>query len=220
MRMKTAKVLFTTSLLLACVSAPVVAQVPDWNYLQVSYIESEFDEPVSRYADVSEPDGFEVAGSFAIGENLFVDVSYSKQEAEEAKRFWSNSDVFLGLPDIKAEFERIGAGVGYRWQLVEGTDLYGRLGYEDWSLDLSSSTYRLYETGEIDDNGVTVVVGVRSVLWRFLELRGQVGYNDVVEEPSAELAAHFIIADRFVLGVSYEKIDDLEIRRATARYQF
>ena len=107
-------------------------------------------------------------------------------------------------------------GVGGIWSIHESTDLYGNINFEDWD-------FQGFNT-EADDTGYRAGIGIRSVVWRGLELNGETGYLDVGDvvdgEDYFELGGICTFGNGVGIGVSYEEIDDFESWRVTLRYAF
>jgi len=209
------KILLSTVALFTFLPLTTFAASPNWTFVEASYISTEVDGLDDDVGFDFEPDGFEVAGSLAIGDWVFVDAHYSEQsedvDVEVFVPFSGTFDV-----DVDVDFDRVGAGIGVAWEVIETTDLYVRLGYEEFSIEADAAGV----SEESDEDGLTADVGIRSLVWQSLELRGEIGYNDIVEEAAFLAGAYYTFAEHFTVGGSFEKIDDLETIRATLRYQF
>lgn len=181
-----------------------IAESPNWTFVEASYMSIDLSYDTFN----SEPDGFQVAGSLGIGDWIYIDAKYSEESGH----------VNLLGESFDLDFNRVGAGIGAAWNINDTTDIYGHLGYEDWEIEVDADGYSGSES--VDENGITAAVGIRSLIWQSLELRGEIGYNDIVEEATFMGGAYYTFADHFTIGGSYEKIDDLETLKATVRYQF
>ena len=181
---------------------------PDWTYLEASYLSSEIDLGVSNFDDL-EPDGWEIGGSVGLGEWFFINGAYS-QESDNVK---------INGYKIDLDLDRYYVGLGAAWSVTNTTDLYGRAAYEGWKSEPSA----LGQEADNDEDGYSVSVGVRSKLWKILELKGEIGTIDVDEfvenEARAEVGAYYTMR-YFTVGASYIWIDDLETFKATLRYEF
>ncbi len=185
-------------------SSGALAQSPDWTYAEVSYLSSEFDEDL--LSDV-EPEGFELKGSYAFTDNWFVQGAYSEQDDD------------IGVPgfgDIDVEFSNFNIGGGYAHKLYEQTDIYGRVAFESWDVEIDNF--------DEDDQGYSVAAGIRSVVWEGLELNAEVGYIDVGDffdgEGFFEIGGIYTLDMGLGFGLSYGEIDELETITATVRYAF
>lgn len=206
------------------------ADSPSWTYLEASYVAAEVDalEEVSDEigADISEPDGFEIGGAFAVADFVYLDFQYSdlSDDGRVDVAVFDGFGVQIVGVNVDLEVERIEAGVGMSWSVADSTDLYGHLGYEDWTITFEASAragdIRVSAKDEIDDNGVTAAIGVRSVVVQNLEIQGEIGYSDVFEEATFLAGIYYTFADHFTIGAGYEKIDEFESLRGTLRYQF
>ena len=175
---------------------------PDWNYIEGSYVSSDLDSDSSGNLDI---DGWEVAGAFQFfKDRAFVRGSYS------------NQDESLGSLFQDLELDILSVGLGARWPLADATDIYGDISYEKWRIELGSV--------DEDESGYSAGLGVRSVVWRGLELNGEVGYMDVGDfidgEATFKLGGIYTFGIGLGIGSSYEQIDDLETWRFTLRYAF
>ena len=198
--MNTAKKLLAAAVMAA--SVPAFAESPDWSYVEASYLSSEID----GLGDELEPEGFEIKGSWLVSEHLFVDGAYSSQE----------DDINTILGDIDLELDVYNLGVGARFPVAASTDLYGRVSYENWKLELDSF--------DEDENGYGIAAGVRSVVLEGLELNAEVGYLDVGDAVDGEerwkVGGIYSFDNGIGIGLSYGEIDDLETLSATLRYAF
>jgi hypothetical protein len=204
-----------TTLVVAALSPlAVMADSPHWTFVEASYVASE-----SSGNNSPEPDGFEIAGSYAVGDWAFVDLSYS--EEEDTSNFNSS---FLGKGKFDLTLERLSVGAGAKWGVLESTDLYGRVAFEDWTLDQKIKIDGNSVSDDASESGYSVSGGVRSILWEALELRAEVNYVDIDDIMDGEtgygLGVYYTFAKLFTFGASYEDLDDFETYKATLRYQF
>jgi hypothetical protein len=189
----------------ALASAPgALADSPDWKYVEGSYLTSEFDD---NDADDVEPDGFGIKGSWLFEENWFVQGSYEDQE----------DDINVpGFGSFDVEFSNFNIGGGYRYGLQENTDIYGRVSFESWDIEVGPF--------DEDDQGYSAAAGIRSVIWEGLEVNAEGGYIDVGDFFDGEgfwnVGAIYNLPMGLGFGVSYGKIDDLETLKGTVRYSF
>jgi hypothetical protein len=212
------KLYFLASLLSVFLPNALYADSPSWTFVEASYIAAEVDALEDAAdeigADISEPEGFEIAGSLAVADFVYLDFLYSDLSNDDDVTF------FDGKVNVDLDVERIGAGIGFSWAVADSTDLYVHLGYEEWTIELEASTSGYGETEEVDDNGATAAVGIRTIVAEGLELHGEIGYSDIFEEATFLTGIYYTFADHFTIGGGYEKIDDFESLRATFRYQF
>jgi hypothetical protein len=185
----------------------VLAEPPNWSFVEVSYLNSEAGGEVFA-GDNLNLDGFEIAGSVGIGDWVFFDLRYS----EEIEDF-----DFLGF-DVDLDLDRLSAGGGVAWSFAESTDLYGRLAYEKWEVEVGAFS----ESDDEDQSGYSYAIGIRSIFWDALELRGEIGQvdlGDTLDETQFMVGAFYTFARHFTLGASYTDLSDFETIRATFRYQ-
>ena len=190
----------------------VLADAPNWTFAEISYVSSETDD-----SDVS-PEGFEVAGSYALGDWAFADIRYL--EEDNSSKFNTDSREFK----LDLTRERLRLGIGGAWRVIDNTDIYGRLAYENWTLDAKIKSGGFSSSDDSNESGYSFGAGVRSLVWQALELRAEVYYIDVDEitggESGFELGAYYTFVEHVTVGASYEKLEDYETYRATLRYQF
>ncbi len=182
-------------------SISVAADSPDWTYLEGSYLYTELSVSDPGNEDFT---GWEVEGAWRFHDWAYARGSYSDQD-----------EGFEGL-FLDLELQILSLGVGGIWSLNETTDLYGTINFEDW--DFKGFTV------EEDDTGYRAGVGIRSVIWRGLELNGEAGYLDVGDvvdgEDYFELGGIYTFNNGVGLGVTYGEVSDLESWWFTLRYSF
>lgn len=181
---------------LSAVSAASFAAAPAWDFVQASYVMTDFDDADLNY----EPDGFSISASKLVTDDVFVTGSYSMQ----------NDDIF----GTEVDFDRLSLGLGYRYALSNKTDLYGIVSYED--VEISGS-------GESEnEDGYGLTAGARSMVMDNIELRGAVKYidTDSGSDTSLLIGGDYFFSPAFAVGVSYETSDDLSTFALNARYNF
>jgi hypothetical protein len=169
---------------------------PTWNLIEGGYGTADIDD-----LDELSPNGFVVLGSALVGENVFVQGSYSIL-----------SDEFSGV-DI--DVDQASVGLGYRYGLTETTDAYASVSYEYVELSASGIASE-------DDNGYGLTVGLRSRITEQLELNGSIGYVDIADESETALgvSAHYYFTQNVALGVSYSSTADFNVYGVSLRYAF
>lgn len=207
------KTALTTLLVTTLSPMAVLAESPNWTFVEASYVSSEG----SGGANL-EPEGFEVAGSYGLGQWAFVDLRYLEEDDD------TNTRILGTKGKLELTRERLSMGVGAAWRVVDTTDIYGRVAYEDWTLDAKFKFDGSNVSDDDNENGYSVGAGVRSMVWQALELRAEVNYVDVDKimdgETGYQLGAYYTFAEHITVGASYEELDDYETYRATLRYQF
>ncbi|BCO17245.1 MULTISPECIES: outer membrane beta-barrel protein [unclassified Alteromonas] len=181
---------------LSVASAGAFAAAPAWDFVQGSYVITDFDESDFSY----EPDGFAFSGSKLVTDDVFVTAEYSMQE-----------DDILG---IDVDLDMLTIGLGYRYAWSEKTDLFGIVSYEDVELSGSGQS--------ADEDGFGLTAGVRSMVTDNIEVRGAVKYIDLDEDDdtSVLVGADYFLSPMFAVGLSYETSDDLSTFGINARYNF
>jgi opacity protein-like surface antigen len=181
---------------LSAVSAASFAAAPAWDFVQASYVMTDFDDSDLTY----EPDGFAISASKLVTDDVFVTGSYSMQ----------NDDIV----GIEVDLDRMSLGLGYRYALSNRTDLFGIVSYED--VEISGSG-----TSESED-GYGLTAGARSMVMDNIELRGAVKYidTDSGSDTSLIIGGDYFFSPAFAVGVSYETSDDVSTFGLNARYNF
>jgi opacity protein-like surface antigen len=96
---------------LSVASAGAFAAAPAWDFVQGSYVITDFDESDFSY----EPDGFAFSASKLLTDDVFVTGEYSM-------------------------LDMLTLGLGYRYALSQRTDLFGIVSYEDVELSGSGQS--------------------------------------------------------------------------------
>lgn len=138
-----------------------------------------------------EPDGLHVAGKYLLDGN-----------------FYANGE-FGWLDESGFDFTTLTLGGGYRLSVNNTTDAYVGANFERIDAD------------NYDDNGYSLVTGVRSMVLPELELNGELGYYDVDEgDITLKVGANYYFNPQFAVGASYKFIDDADVLQVSARYAF
>ncbi|NDW22108.1 outer membrane beta-barrel protein [Alteromonas hispanica] len=181
---------------LSAISAGSFAAAPAWDFVQGSYVMTDFDDSDFEY----EPDGFAISASKLVTDRVFVTGDYSQQ----------NDDIF----GLEVDLDMLTLGLGYRYALSNQTDLFGIVSYED--IEVSG-------VGESDgEDGYGLTAGARSMVMDNVELRGAVKYidSDSGSDTSIIIGADYFFSPAFAVGVGYEASDDLNTFALNARYNF
>ena len=175
-------------------SASGFAQELNYNYLQVSYGQVEFDDTLF---DV-DGDGFGLNGVFAINEDFHLFGDYQTS----------------GL-DFGVDLNILEAGFGYNRSMSEMTDLVARVGYVRVEADAPGVPSQ-------DDTGFSLGAGVRSAISDALELNGGIDYIDVDDDSETRIRAGFnySFSDEFSAGFDATWWEDVSVYRFSARWDF
>jgi opacity protein-like surface antigen len=193
------KIKFITLATAALFSTASLAQSPTWNLIEAGYGQADIDG-----LDELSPSGFAIGGSSLLGENVFIQGSYSLL-----------SDDISGV-DI--DLDQASVGLGYRYGLTETTDVYASASYE--YIELSASGFGASES--LDDSGYGLTVGLRSRITEQLELNGAIGYVDIGDESETALgvSGHYYFTQNVALGLTYSSTADVSIYGISLRYAF
>lgn len=138
---------------LALLALPAFADDISYNYMELGYQKIDIDDPGLGF-DV-DGDGFGVAGSFEVGESLFVGLSYSQADF-----------------DFGIDLDQMAAGLGWHTTLSNNSDFYALLQYVRAEASLSGFP-------SVDEDGIGATIGVRGMVTDSLELAGSLGYVDL-----------------------------------------
>ncbi|NMP15176.1 outer membrane beta-barrel protein [Thalassotalea sp. Y01] len=176
--------------------ASAAAESPNWRFIEGSYVSAEVDDSDIDY----EPDGFGIAGSTLIGENVILGASYS-----------SVSDDIYGIDVDLMQGE---AHLGYRYGATATTDIFGKVSYQYIELEADSES--------IDDSGYGLHLGVRSMLTPSFELGAEIAHIDIDDETDTILSAsaYYHINESFSIGLGYAVADEIDTMSASARLSF
>lgn len=190
----------TSIAIMAALLAPTaaLADTPAWNIVEAGYAQVDVDDLDSNLS------GFNVRGSFLIGDNVIVSALHTSVSDE--------------IDGVDVDLSQTSAGLGYRYGLTNSTDVYGLVTYESADAEFS------YQGNSIegDGNGFGLTLGLRSRITANLELDGNIGYIDLEDEDetTVNVGAYYYFTQHFAIGVNYRTIDDLSIAGAGLRYAF
>ena len=187
-----------------------IAESPNWTFVEASYVDSS-GEDSGLELDTT---GYEIAGSIGFAEMFFVDLSYSSGDGDIDI---NNPGIIQGDLDVDYDTWTLGGGVA--WGVTDTTDIYGRVAYGMSNVDVKLPGFG---SESEDDDGYGAAVGVRSMVWQSLELRGELGYAGIGDGDDFTylVGAYYTIADHFTFGASYENVGDFDTVKGTLRYQF
>jgi hypothetical protein len=171
------------------------ADVMDYSYAELGYIDSEFDaEPFD--ADV-DGDGFALRGSLPVHPNFFV---------------------FAGYQDLSFDFNvdasLLEVGGGGHWPLTDKIDIIGKLGIVKAEVEVG----RFDE----DDDGFLLGARVRGVVAPKFELEGGFDHRDVdvSDETTIVFEGRYFFIDNIAGGLSVSIGDDNTSLGLNARLTF
>ncbi len=96
---------------LALAPAAVLADSPDYTYIEGAYVNLDFDGGGNL-------DGFSISGSAEVGENIFIFAGYS------------------GISDAGVDFNVLTAGIGYKSAISDTTDVNASIAFVSAEVDL------------------------------------------------------------------------------------
>ncbi|MGM0905578.1 MAG: outer membrane beta-barrel protein [Pseudomonadota bacterium] len=189
-------------------STSALADSPNWNKLQASYIDTDIETPIDE--DIS-MDGYAVSGSLSLNESIFILANFDSVGDESE----------FGDVDL----DSLNAGIGFNHGITESTDIFATVTYEKLELvgsvdDIGSESF--------DESGYGAGLGIRSMITDFFELSVKADYLDIEDENAIryDASAFFHLTKNLSLGVGYKLYDldeidqDIDTVAATVRYSF
>ena len=143
-------------------------------------------------------DGFSLGGSMAVGDNWYILGEYT------------TADFDLGV-----DYDELSLGGGYHHGLSDRTDFIAELTYENAEADSGAVS--------VDDSGLGLAVGLRSMVNPKLELEGKLSYvdlDDSGDDTSIGFRAWYAVSSSFAVGVGAEFGDDVSGYGIGARWYF
>jgi long-subunit fatty acid transport protein len=189
------KILFGTALIFAL--SPAFAGSPSYNFIDIGYLEAEFDDDLTGFS--VDGDGYGISGSFEVGENWFVGVGYSS----------------IGF-DFGVDLDQVSVGGGYHFGMSDRTDFFATLSYL-WA-EASVSNF-----DSVDEDGYGVAVGIRSMLTDNFELNGSIGYADLgdgADGTSFNAGALYSFTKTFAIGFDIGIDEDVTLYALGGRFYF
>jgi hypothetical protein len=183
---------------LLCLAAPALAGDLSYDYVEFGYQKVEFDDDLFPGIDI-DGDGFDISGSFEVGEDWFIDVGYSKLDF-----------------DFGVDLEQLQIGGGWHTDISPNTDFFATLSYV--SAEVSASGF-----GSVDEDGFGATVGVRGMLAEDWELGGSIAYVDLGDGADGTAFSAWLlysISDAFSAGFTISTDDDLTGYGLSGRFYF
>lgn len=138
-----------------------------------------------------DPDGLQVNGKYSLDTHFYLNGEYG----------WAENN--------GVDFTTMTLGGGYRLSLNATTDIYAGANFER----IDSDYY--------DDNGYSLVSGVRSFITPELEVNGELGYLDLDDgDVTFKAGAYYYLNPQLAFGASYELMDDVDVFQLSGRYAF
>ncbi|MDC8829329.1 outer membrane beta-barrel protein [Alteromonas gilva] len=138
-----------------------------------------------------DPDGLQINGKYSLDKHFYLNGEYG----------WAESR--------SADFTTLTLGGGYRLRLNPTTDVYVGANFER----IDSDYY--------DNNGYSLVGGVRSFITPDIEVNGELGYLDIDEgDMTFKAGAYYYLNPQLAVGANYELMDDADVFQLSGRYVF
>lgn len=140
--------------------AVVFAASPEYNYVEGNYVNTDVD-------GVDDGDGFGIAGSAEVGENIFIFADFST----------------VGF-SAGVDFDVFKAGIGYKSAISGTTDANLSAFFVNEQIDTGFF-------GSFDENGFGLDASLRSMMSNEFELNGGITYIDLGGAFNTETSIHF-----------------------------
>jgi hypothetical protein len=170
------------------------ADVMDYSYAELGYIDTEFDGDGFD----ADGDGFGLRGSLAINQTFFVFAGYESLDF-----------------DFDVDLSTLEVGGGARWPLSDKVDLVGRLGIVKAEAEVGQF--------DADDDGFLLGARVRGVVAPKFELEGGFDYRDLDDagdDTTIVLEGRYFFVEQFSGGISVSIGDDVTSLGLNARMTF
>lgn len=195
------------SLALIAAAGVGAAQASDlsYNYVQGSYTETE----VSAEGQSVDIDGFNLGGSFELGDMFFVTLDFGKA---------SGNDTILGA-DVDVDADTRTLGFGLHTAINDKVDFVASLAKT--SADITADIEGFGEIdGDADANLLSV--GVRGLASESVELFANAIYVDGEDdsETNFNIGGMYHVSSNFGLGLSFTSADDADATSVFARFTF
>tara|TARA_B100000700_G_scaffold63065_1_gene69472 strand:- start:177 stop:779 length:603 start_codon:yes stop_codon:yes gene_type:complete len=194
------------ALALLTVSSGALAQSPNWNNVEVSYLDTTID------VDESEPsfDGLGLSGSAIITENWIVFADYKTIEAD--------------ANGASSDLEMLSTGAGAFKRVTDSTDIYTTISVERLDISGSANGFSVSD----DEIGFGIGIGVRSMLAPLLEVDAKIDYVDIDDTDvfRARANAFYHFSEQLSAGIGFETyrpsdVDlDIDTVSVSLRYTF
>jgi hypothetical protein len=188
MKLKIASALVASAALL-----PVSAQgqAPGYSYLDLAYVETDFD----RVRDNA--DGFALRGSFELTDSVFMFADYTEQSVRNV------------------DFEAYNVGFGYAWSIAPNMDLYGKLAY------VKAEARGFGLRGDDDGYGASVGIrSFVTGNFELEGAVDYVDLSDSGDDTSFGIAARWYFTPQFAIGAEAKLGDDANSYGIGVRWNF
>jgi len=208
---------FSAFVLLTFVSNSAQAQGDvRYSYFEISFVSQDVDKTGSRTdpilmqtvdIDATDGNGIMFRGSVGTWHNLYAFIDFSSSDIDVVAVVTNPSGMFPGEDEF--DFTGIRGGVGLRFPLRVGTDLYAELSYDSLDLDFGSFARENFDT---DDQDVGAALGIRHLWNDKFEVRARVRYTGVGNvDLNAPVDSAFDTDTLFGAGFGFELVRGLSI---------
>lgn len=187
----------TAVTIILAITASAWADQPSYSYIEGGYQRIDLDG-LGLGIDV-DGDGFGVAGSFEVGEHVYLFGGYSL------------TDLGFGI-DLK----ELHIGAGYHVAISDNTSFFTGLSLVRAEVDVGGF-------GSADDDGFGVTIGLRSNISARFEAEGSISYVDLgggADGLGVSGAAWYRFTDTVSLGFKAGFDEDIVVYGIAARYYF
>ncbi|MDY0007017.1 MAG: outer membrane beta-barrel protein [Spongiibacteraceae bacterium] len=209
------------ALLAALIAAtPALAQDFSYTYLEASRWDTTEKSDIGLKNDEIKSHGYTLTGSYHFDAGLLVQLHYNDGKVDKA---WGDKPSALG---VSADLDGWGLFVGGAGQARKDVSLWGGLGYERDTVEISiagygseSSDFDTYSAGGGVRYWLVSMLEVNAAL-RFKHFRDDMGYSD--NDVQVSLGARLQPAELVSIGVNFDYLLDYrsEALSADVRLQF
>jgi hypothetical protein len=177
------KLLPFAAAILLVVSVTGHAQEVRYSWFEVSYVQQDLskagsltDIAVNQTVDISTSDGngIRFRGSLGTWNNFFTFLDFNSSDIDVDATVVNDQGEFSASDQF--DYTGIRGGIGLKWSVRFGTDLFGAVTYDSADLDFGSFAG---ENFDASDKGLGATAGVRSIFADKIELRAHARYTEV-----------------------------------------
>jgi hypothetical protein len=187
-----------------------------YSWFEIAFVGQDVDRMGSRTdpilmqsvdIDASDGNGIMFRGSVGTWHNLYAFIEFSASDIDVAAVVTNPGGMFPGEDEF--DFTSIRGGIGLRFPLRIGTDIYGELSYDSLDLDFGSFAGENFDT---DGTDIGASIGIRHLWTDKFEMRVHARYTNVGDaDLSAPIDDAFDSDTLFGVGFGYELVRGLSI---------
>jgi len=186
-----------------------------YSWFEISFVGQDIDRTGSRTdpllmqtvdIDASDGKGIKFRGSIGTWHNLYAFLGFSSTDIDVSAVVTNPGGMFPG--DDEFDFTTVRGGVGLKFPLRIGTDIYAEISYDSTGFDFGSFAGESFDTDAQDIGGA---LGIRTLITDKLELRAHARYSGVGDVDLNSPMGTFEADTLFGVGFGYELVRGLSI---------